>query len=255
MENAMRTLIIDDESPARQRLKELLAPYSETFQLVGEAENGRKALELIHKLNPDLIFLDIQMPGMTGFELIKRLDKIPTIIFCTAYDQYSLDAFETNSIDYLVKPVKAERLEKTIEKLKRFSVKPNQNEVLYLIEKLNGQSKQQEMSSITIKKGNRLMFVKLEDVSYFQADERYVKIIDVQGEENITEKSLKELEEKLPGSFMRIHRSKIINKNIIREIQSYFNSRFVFILNDNKQSKHFSGRSFQAQIKKWLDIK
>ncbi|MBN2779434.1 MAG: response regulator transcription factor [Bacteroidales bacterium] len=255
MENAMRTLIIDDESPARQRLKELLTTYSDTFQLVGEAENGRKALELINKLDPDLIFLDIQMPGMTGFDLIRQLDKIPTIVFCTAYDQYSLDAFETNSIDYLVKPVKAERLEKTIEKLKRFSVKSNPNELMRILEKLNGQSEQQEMSSITIKKGNRLIFIKLEDVSYFQADERYVKVVTVQGDENISEKSLKELEERLPGSFMRIHRSIIINKNLIREIQSYFNSKYVFILNDNKKTKLFSSRSYHTQIKKWLDIK
>lgn len=254
MENAMRTLIIDDESPARQRLKELLTTYSDTFQLVGEAENGRKALELINKLNPDLIFLDIQMPGMTGFDLIRQLEKIPTIVFCTAYDQYSLDAFETNSIDYLVKPVKAERFEKTIEKLKRFSVKSNQGELMRILEKLNGQSVQQEMSSITIKKGNRLIFIKLEDVSYFQADERYVKVVTVQGDENITEKSLKELEEKLPCSFMRIHRSIIINKNLIREIQSYFNSKYVFILNDNKKTKLFSGRSYHTQIKKWLDV-
>lgn len=254
MQNAMRTLIIDDESPARQRLKELLTIYPDTFQLVGEAENGRKALELINKLDPDLIFLDIQMPGMTGFDLIKQLDKIPIIVFCTAYDQYSLDAFETNSIDYLVKPVKAERLEKTIEKLKRFSVQSNQDELIRILEKLNGQSEQQEMSSITIKKGNRLIFIKLEDVSYFQADERYVKVVTVQGDENITEKSLKELEEKLPGSFMRIHRSIIINKNLIREIQSYFNSKYVFILNDNKKTKLFSGRSYHTQIKKWLDV-
>jgi two-component system LytT family response regulator len=254
MENAMRTLIIDDEPPARQRLKELLAPYSETFILIGEAENGRKGLELINKLNPDLIFLDIQMPGMTGFELIKQLVNIPIIVFCTAYDQYSLDAFETNSIDYLLKPVKPERFAKTVEKLKRFTKNINPDELLHLIEQFNNQSKQQEMSSITIKKGNRLMLIKLDDISYFQADERYVKIKTVQGEESITEKSLKELEDKLPDSFMRIHRSTIINKNTIGEIQSYFNSKYVFILNDKNKSKLFSGRSFQTQIKKWLDI-
>ncbi len=254
MENAIRTLIIDDEPPARQRLKELLAPYSESLILIGEAENGRKGLDLINKLNPDLIFLDIQMPGMTGFELIKELINIPIIVFCTAYDQYSLDAFETNSVDYLVKPVKPERFEKTVEKIKRFTKKSNQDDLLHLIEQINSQAKQAEMSSITIKKGNRLMFIKLDDVSYFQSDERYVKVITVYGEESITEKSLKELEGKLPDSFMRIHRSTIINKNTIGEVQSYFNSKYVFILNDKNKSKLYSGRSFQIQIKKWLDI-
>jgi len=255
MRNTIRTIIMDDEPPARQRLKELLASYADTFVLVGEAENGRKGLELINRQKPDLIFLDIQMPGMTGFELIKQLVHIPIIVFCTAYDQYSLDAFETNSIDYLVKPVHPDRFAFTVEKLKRFSKSINHDELLNLVKQINDQTTQQEMSSITIKKGNRLMMIKLDDISYFQADERFVKIMTIQGENSITEKSLKELEEKLPDSFIRIHRSIIINKNAIGEMQSYFNSKFVFILNDKPKSKLFSGRSFQRQIKEWLDIK
>ncbi|TCO07894.1 LytR/AlgR family response regulator transcription factor [Natronoflexus pectinivorans] len=254
MEKVLKTVIIDDEEPARQRLKELLAVYPNTFEIIGEAENGKRGLELIHRLDPDLLFLDIQMPGMNGFELIKQLVSIPTIVFCTAYDHYSLDAFETNSLDYLLKPVSSERFAKTVDKLKRFTTKADHKGLLNLIKQFEEQIKEPEITSITIKKGNKLFFVKLDDVSYFQADERYVKIQTVHGENHITEKPLKELAEKLPNSFIRIHRSIIVNKKSVRELQNYFNCKYVFIMNDKFRTKLYSGRSFQAQIKKWIDL-
>ena len=111
------TLIIDDEPPARARLHKLLESFPETFRVVDEAKNGTEAVEKINQLQPDVIFLDIEMPGLNGFELLERLEKIPIVIFCTAFDQYSLKAFETNSIDYLLKPVRLERLQQTVEKL------------------------------------------------------------------------------------------------------------------------------------------
>ncbi|UJH90684.1 response regulator [Antarcticibacterium sp. 1MA-6-2] len=98
------TLIIDDEPPARERLSQLLKNFPETFNVISTAENGSQAREQIQRLQPDLIFLDIQMPGLTGFEVLEKLDKLPVVIFCTAYDQYALKAFETNCLDYLLKP-------------------------------------------------------------------------------------------------------------------------------------------------------
>lgn len=120
MNQVHTTLIIDDEPPARARLQKLLEHFSETFRVVDEAKNGIEAVEKINQLQPDVIFLDIEMPGLNGFELLERLDKIPIVIFCTAFDQYSLKAFETNSIDYLLKPVRLERLQQTVEKLSSF---------------------------------------------------------------------------------------------------------------------------------------
>lgn len=250
----MKTVIIDDEEPARQRLKELLAVYPNHFDIIGEAENGKKGLEIIHRLNPDLLFLDIQMPGMNGFELIKQLDNIPIIVFCSAFDHYSLDAFETNSLDYLLKPVSSERFSKTVDKLMRFTTKVDHKGLMDLIKKFEEQIKQPEITSITIKKGNKLLFVKLEDISYFKAEDKYVKIQTVQGKDHITEKPLKELAEKLPNSFIRIHRSIIVNKKSVRELQNYFNCKYVFIMNDKLRTKLYSGRSFQTQIKKWVDL-
>ncbi|ASB49435.1 LytR/AlgR family response regulator transcription factor [Alkalitalea saponilacus] len=254
MEKILKTVIIDDEEPARQRLKELLAVYPNHFDIIGEAENGKKGLEIIHRLNPDLLFLDIQMPGMNGFELIKQLDNIPIIVFCSAFDHYSLDAFETNSLDYLLKPVSSERFSKTVDKLMRFTTKVDHKGLMDLIKKFEEQIKQPEITSITIKKGNKLLFVKLEDISYFKAEDKYVKIQTVQGKDHITEKPLKELAEKLPNSFIRIHRSIIVNKKSVRELQNYFNCKYVFIMNDKLRTKLYSGRSFQTQIKKWVDL-
>ncbi len=112
------TLLIDDEQLARERLKDLLASFPSTFSIVGEAKNGNEAEKLINQLQPDIIFLDIEMPGKNGFELLSSLPTIPIVIFCTAYENYALKAFDTNSIDYLLKPIKMDRLESTVNKIK-----------------------------------------------------------------------------------------------------------------------------------------
>jgi len=112
-----RTLIADDEQPARDRLKKLLAEHADQIELIGEAQNGLECREMIDRLKPDLVFLDIQMPGLNGFEVLQQTIHSPVVIFCTAYDEFALQAFETNSIDYIVKPIKAERIQKSIEKL------------------------------------------------------------------------------------------------------------------------------------------
>ena len=127
------TIIIDDEPPARMRLLKLLGNFPDTFNVIDEAEDGADAKEKIEALKPDLIFLDIEMPELTGFELLEQLDVIPIVIFSTAYDQYSLKAFETNSVDYLLKPIKLERLQQSVNKLKLFSKNPISQNVLELI--------------------------------------------------------------------------------------------------------------------------
>ena len=112
----IKTLIIDDERLAREELKSLLLPHDE-IEIIGEAKNGEEGIKLIHELKPDLIFLDISMPGMTGFEMLKQLDEIPKVIFVTAYDEFALKAFEVNALDYVLKPVEPVRLQEAIQKL------------------------------------------------------------------------------------------------------------------------------------------
>ena len=120
MNQLYKAIVIDDEPAARRLMKNLLQEYSDIVTVIAEAGNGREAIEKIEELNPDLIFLDIQMPDLTGFEVIEKLSRKPNIIFTTAYEQYAIKAFETFSIDYLLKPIKEERLKQSIEKLKQF---------------------------------------------------------------------------------------------------------------------------------------
>ncbi|MCL4136234.1 UNVERIFIED_CONTAM: hypothetical protein GTU68_045587 [Idotea baltica] len=142
------TIIIDDEPPARERLLKLLERFPDTFQVIAVAKDGIEAQEKIEDLKPDLIFLDIEMPELSGFEMLEQLKTIPIVIFCTAYDQYSLKAFETNSIDYLLKPVSMERLQQSVNKLKLFSKNNTSQNILELLKELSSQKEVKKMTSI-----------------------------------------------------------------------------------------------------------
>ncbi len=141
MSKVYKTIVIDDEPPARARLVKLLEKFTDTFQIIAVAEDGIDAKGKIETLKPDLIFLDIEMPELSGFDMLEQLKIMPIVIFCTAYDQYSLQAFETNSIDYLLKPVRLERLQQSVNKLKQFDSSGNSQNVLELIKVLSSQKK------------------------------------------------------------------------------------------------------------------
>ncbi len=253
MTTKYKTIIIDDEPPARERLSKLLGNFPETIEIIAQAKNGREAKEKIETLQPDVIFLDIEMPGLSGFELLEKLEVLPIVVFCTAYDQYSLKAFETNSIDYLVKPVRLERLEKTIEKLKLFDRNLSSKNLLTVMKEMSQLKEAKQMTSITVKKGDRLIFIKLEAVSHFEASEKYVTV-HVENETHLSEQSLLQLEQKLPSNFLRVHRSVIINTDCVKEVQKYFNSRYVLTLNTIKKVNITTGRGYNEQIKSWMDI-
>ncbi|MCL5130375.1 LytTR family DNA-binding domain-containing protein [Algibacter sp. L4_22] len=253
MNKPYSTLIIDDEPLARTRLEKLLLNFPERIDVVGFSINGREAKQQIEVLKPDLIFLDIEMPVIDGFELIEALDKIPLIVFCTAHDEYALKAFETNSVDYLVKPVRLERLEKTIAKLELFNKKDASQDILKVVRELSAQKKQKVMTSITVKKDDKLIFIKLEDIIYFEANDKYVSIVTNKGV-FLTEKSLTQLETQLPDYFLRVHRAFVINTNYVEEVQKYFNSRFIFKLNNKGVLSVTSGRSYSGKIKTWMSI-
>lgn len=248
MDKRYSTIIIDDEAPARLGLQNLLKEFPETFNIIDTAQNATEAQQKIEALNPDIIFLDIEMPGCTGFELLERLTIIPMIIFCTAYDQYSLEAFETNSIDYLVKPVKLERIEKTVQKLKNFHNKSSTDDILKVLKDISNRKEPKKMTSITVKKNDKIIFIKLEDISFFEADSNYTTIHSEQGTFLSTE-TITSLENKLPDNFLRIHRGIILNKEYIKEAQKYFNSRYIITLNNTKNSNITSGRSYSDIIK------
>lgn len=247
------TLIIDDEQLARERLKKLLASFQQTFTIIGEAKNGNEGERLIFELEPDLIFLDIEMPGQTGFELLSKLKRIPIVIFCTAYEEYSLKAFDTNSVDYLVKPIKLERLQKTIDKLSSLKKNLTSSNFLQAIQEISKSKEVKKMTSITIKKGDKILFEKLENVSHFEAEDKYVFVHTEKGKE-IIEQSLTKLKDKLPEYFIQIHRGYIINTNFIQDFQKYFNSRYLITLKNTQRTKITSGRSYKESLKSWMEM-
>ena len=252
MKKTYTVLIIDDERLARVRLKKLIADFAEVFSIIGEAENGTKAKKLIQDLQPDIIFLDIEMQGLNGFELLTQLENIPMVIFCTAYEAYSLKAFETNSIDYLIKPVKKERLEQTVLKLEKLKTNFSKENILNAIDTISNYKEKEHITSITVKKKDTIIFVKLEDISCFEATDKYVTVHTTSGAE-IIEQSLTQLEKKLPNTFLRVHRSYLINTNYVKNFQKYFNNRYIITLLDTKKTTITSGRTYKEIIKTYIN--
>ena len=237
------TLIVDDEQLARQRLKRLLEPFDE-INIIGEAANGLEALNLIDKLKPQLLFLDIEMPVLNGFELLERLSMQPKVVFTTAYDQYAIKAFEEGSIDYLLKPVEAERLHKTIERLKT-----QQNEQQIPIAALLQQLQPKNAAkNLTVKIGDRILLIKPADIVYAEAEDKYVFIYTSDGKKHITDYTITGLEQKLSEQFMQINRGAIINTDFIKEIRKGFNGAKIFVMDHIPEVKLTSGRSFNNVI-------
>ena len=249
-----KSIIIDDEGHARDRIKRLLLNYTDIIRIVSEASNGLEALELIEMHKPDVIFLDIQMPGLDGFELIKKLKFLPIIIFTTAFDQYALKAFETNTIDYLVKPIEAERLDVTIRKLqwlKRDDQEENIRNFLQLAEILIPKS---ELTSLSVKIGDKILLIRLSEIVFFEAEEKYVTIQTCDRGKYITDLSLKTLEEKLPSNFVRVQRAFIVNKNYVIELNKQFGGKYVIFMNDKDRTRIVSGTTYKEKLMNYFDL-
>ncbi len=262
----LKTILIDDEPLAISRLKRLLANYGTTIQIIDEAHNGQEGLEKIESLKPDLIFLDIEMPLMTGFEMLANLSYMPMVIFSTAYDQYAIRAFEENSVDYLLKPIEAERLEKTIEKLKKLEDKKEDSSLnanlMQLLEQLKIKEdalrtpaqKQTTAHSISVKSGERILFIPLTEISYFEAEDKYVFLNTTDGKQYLTNYTITGLEEKLPDNFVRVSRSAIVNSFHIKELQKYFNGKYLVVMRDSKTTKLETGSTYGDNLKKLMEI-
>ncbi|RMF66412.1 MAG: DNA-binding response regulator [Calditrichaeota bacterium] len=212
-----RTLLVDDEPLALQRLRRLLRPHAGVIEIVGEAGGGEEALRLIRELQPDLIFLDIQMPECNGFEVLERLDDPPLIIFSTAYDEFALKAFETNAIDYLVKPVDPRRLARAVEKLQRLTSEQRglfQRQLQDLLRAVSQSGKKR----LQVKIGDRILLLESGEIYFFRAADKYVEAHTFD-QTYLLNQSLNELEKTLPSDdFVRIHRSALINLNHLAEI-------------------------------------
>lgn len=217
----MKALIIDDERLARKELTNLLQEYPE-IDIVGEAVNAEDAIEKIAELKPDLLFLDIQMPGKTGFELLQSLDNVPEVIFTTAYDEYALKAFDFNALDYLLKPIEPDRLKEAITKLLR---RPISEENVAINEKKLGPN-----DRVFVKDGDKCWFVKLENIRLFESDGNYIKIY-FDNFKPMIHKSLNALDERLDDrAFFRASRKHIINLTWVESIESWFNGGLMVVL-------------------------
>ncbi|WP_113651907.1 LytR/AlgR family response regulator transcription factor [Pedobacter namyangjuensis] len=245
-----KTIIIDDEQLARQRIKRLLKEYDEV-EIIEEASNGEDGLEKIEFLKPDLIFLDIEMPILNGFEMLAKLKHHPKVVFITAYDQYAIKAFEEGSIDYLLKPIEIERLDKTIKKLRQTSLAPAQIPLEDLLRQIQGKK---AVKTLTIKLGDKILLVKVNEIVHIQAEDKYVFLHTVDGKKHLTDFTLSTLETKLPEEFLRIHRSDIINVDYIKEIRKGFNGALVFVLNNQNETKVTSSRSNSEMLREKFDI-
>jgi two-component system LytT family response regulator len=251
MNKIWNTLIIDDESLARQRLKRLLGVY-DCISLKGEAANGLEGLQQIEILQPDLVFLDIEMPVLNGFEMLGRLTTSPKVIFTTAYDQYAVKAFEEESVDYLLKPIEKERLDKAINKLKNLQSGTAYHLPLELLMKQINSKK--EIKTLTVKIGDRILLIKLQDLAFIEAEDKYVFLHSADGKKNLTDFTISGLEEKLPGDFVKINRGILINTELIKEIRRGFNGSYYFIMDDIHQTKLSSSRGQAPFLRERFDL-
>lgn len=226
----IRALIVDDERLAREELKLMLKDYPDV-EIIGEAKNGDEGIEMNTKLRPDLIFLDVSMPGMSGFEMIRQLDEIPNVIFITAFDEFALKAFEVSALDYLLKPVEKDRLKEALGKIQEkddFSsevkITPNrQNRFLTINDR------------VFIKDGERCWFVEINKIRKFESEGNYVKIF-FDTFKPLVLRTLNSFEERLhPEDFFRASRKHLVNIHWIDTVENWFNGGLLLTLKDGEK--------------------
>jgi two-component system LytT family response regulator len=258
--NKIRAIIIDDELLARDIIKELVKKHP-MLEIVAEGENGIDAVNLVNQLNPDLLFLDIQMPDLNGFDALKELDeeKLPLIVFTTAYDTYALKAFEASAIDYLLKPFDQERFDHSIERAFKYlhSIDKHYREIersriLNYYEKITaGQDhKMPFIERLLVKENKKIIPVPVKDIQVFEADNDYVRLhIDGNPKKYLVNNSLTGLEAVLsPSQFARIHKSTIIRVDAIAEMHPHFNGEYKILMKNGMKVK--LSRSYKDALQK-----
>jgi two-component system LytT family response regulator len=242
-----KTVLVDDEPLALKRLERMLGKYRDTFKIVGKAGSGADAVALINDLEPDLIFLDIQMPELTGFDVLERLDYTPLVIFSTAYDQYALRAFEVNSIDYLLKPVDPDRLKQAVDKLLRLSDSAAGN-LRERIEKMLRAVPGAATHRIQVRLGDKIKLIPVSETVYFRSSDKYVEV-HTRGKTHLITKSLSQLESELPADeFVRVHRSVVVNVNFIEEFAKDFGGGYTVRMKDTERTVLPVSRRYKSRL-------
>ncbi len=243
---SVRILIVDDEPPARRKLR-LHLEKADGVQIVGEAADGLEAVEAIRELEPDLVFLDIQMPGMTGFDVLDAVgpEAMPPVVFVTAYDEFAIKAFEVEAIDYLLKPYDAERFEQALERaLRRLEREaPAPEKLERMLEALS--PGERNLQRLVVRKRHRLLLIGIDEVMRISARENYVEIFTASGSYLIRD-TLSRLEARLdPARFARVHRSDIVNLDYVKELQPWTHGDYLIVLKNGEElrlSRRYSDR-------------
>ena len=251
-----KTLIVDDEPLARMRMRTLLEKYSDDLEIMDEAGSGAQAVAKIRELMPDVVFLDIQMPDMDAFEVLKNVDEddMPLIVFTTAYENFALRAFEENTVDYLLKPVEPERLEATMEKLRKRLVTVVENTQMpadFSWEKFRSLMAQGSayLQRLQVKIGDRILLVNVDEVIRFHSEEKYTTVYTPTNQ-YIIDTPLVELEKKLdPRQFVRVHRAHLVAIDYIAEIRKSDMSRLVVQLRDKDRTQILVSRNFVKSVR------
>lgn len=233
----MKAVIVDDEKLARQRLRLLLDEVRAGVEVIGEAAGGAEAVQVIDALRPDLVFLDVEMPEVDGFQVLARTRARPLVIFVTAYDDYALRAFDEDTVDYLLKPVEPERLTAALAKLRRFGGQAHPS------------TSETPLDCIAVPIGGRTLLLRPEEVLYFAADNKYTRVCTA-ARDYLIDVSLTELERRLSSrGFLRIHRATLVNLEHVREVYVHAKDRLRVVLRDAARTELDVGRSYIADVR------
>jgi two-component system, LytTR family, response regulator len=249
----IRTLIVDDEPLARLRVRELLANEADV-EIVGEAPDGPTAVSLVRELRPDLLFLDIQMPELDGFDVLEQIGPrpIPAVVFVTAYDRFAVRAFEAHALDYLLKPFDDERfagaLQRVREQLRQHDAGDLERRVRELLSDVRGGAS--HLERLAVQSGARSILIPIDEIDWLEAEGKYVRV-HAREHAYLIRDTLRRLESALdPARFLRIHRSIIVNVGRIREVEAYSRGEYILFLRNGTELK--SGRAYRSVIQRLL---
>ena len=267
MKSEIKVLVVDDELLGRDRIRSLLSEHAD-IKIVGECVNGREAVNALHNLAPDLVFLDIQMPKMDGFQVIEEVgvERMPVTVFVTAYDEYALRAFEVHALDYLLKPFDPDRFDTALQRAKTFvrqqklgeiseslfallkEIKPKSNELLSETDKA---AQQKTIDRVVIKSGGRIYFLRVEEIDWVEGEGNYLSLHSASGTHLIRE-TMGSFHAKLdPKKFLRIHRSTIVNIDRIKDLQHLLNGEYLISLTSGQRLR--SSRGYRHELQPLLD--
>jgi two-component system LytT family response regulator/two-component system response regulator LytT len=256
-EQELRAAVDDDEQLAREELCYLLAELG-GVEVVAQAGNGPEAIQAVAQHTPDLVFLDVQMPGLTGFEVARRLlvrEPPPSIVFVTAYDQHAIEAFEVNAVDYLLKPVEARRLETAVQRVRRRLVeaRPLNDQIERIVQLV--EARQSRRDQVAVKVAERFLLVQAEDIIFASMADDSINIVTSQISGSCNFRTLDELQARLdPSTFWRVHRSHLVNINKIKEIVPWFSRNYILRMKDPKATEIPVSRSQTRRLREYLKL-